>query len=200
MFKYLFVGLGNPGVEYEKSRHSVGRMILQAWVKTPGKEAEFSPWVLDKKINALSSKGEVDGTEVRLILPETFMNNSGKSVKPLITNLKKAHNLVVIHDDVDLPLGKMKICFDRGSGGHRGLESIIKAIKTREFIRVKVGVSPKTPSGKIKKPDSEKIVDFIIGNFKPAELEEFKKIIKKAKEALVVIAGEGYGRAMNEFN
>jgi len=200
MFKYLFVGLGNPGAEYEKSRHSVGRMVLQAWVKTPGKEADFSPWILDKKINALSSKGDVLGTEVRLILPETFMNNSGKSVKPLITSIKKAHNLVVIHDDVDLPIGKMKICFDRGSGGHRGLESIIKAIKTREFIRIRIGVSPKTPSGKIKKPDSEKIVDFIIGNFKPTELEELKKISKKAREALAVIASEGRERAMNEFN
>ena len=132
--------------------------------------------------------------------PQTFMNNSGASVKPLIKNKDEAASLVVIHDDVDLPLGTIKISHNRGSGGHRGVESIIKAIKTQDFIRIRIGVSGKTPSGKIKKPASEKVVDFIIGNFKPSEQEELKKIIKRSKEIIVSLITDGLEKTMNQHN
>ena len=98
------------------------------------------------------------------------MNKSGLAVKPIITSKKKAEALIVIHDDLDLPIGKFKISFNKSSGGHRGVESIIKAIKTEAFTRVRIGISPATPSGKLKKPKGEKDVgDFILGEFKKAK-------------------------------
>lgn len=129
------------------------------------------------------------------------MNNSGKSVASLVKNKKDAVRLVVIYDDLDLPVGSFKISFNRGSGGHKGLESIVKALKTREFARVRVGISPATPSGKLKKPSGEKAVhDFIIGNFKDKEMEAIKKVSKKAIEAVEALITEGREKAMSEFN
>ena len=133
-------------------------------------------------------------------MPETFMNKSGNSLKTLITSEKKAKTLVVIHDDLDLPIGTIRICFNRGAGGHRGVESIIRAIKTEKFIRIKVGISPCTPSGKTRKPKSEKVGDFILAKFKPEEMTELKKVSKKVGEALVVMIEEDVYKAMTDFN
>ena len=129
------------------------------------------------------------------------MNKSGLSLKPIITSTKKAESLIVIYDDLDMPLGKFKISFGRGSGGHKGVESIARSIKTKDFIRIRVGIAPTTPSGKIKKPKGEqKIIDFILGDFKKPEIEKLKKVFKKVNEALEVIIEEGRSKAMNEFN
>jgi len=195
---YLFVGLGNPGEEYVDSRHSLGRMVLLDFAK---KEAEIKDWKLDKKLKAQITEGKSGKNKFRLLLPENFMNNSGGSVKPLIKNKNEAHELVVIHDDIDLPLGRIKICYNRGSGGHKGVESIIKALKTNEFIRLRMGVAQTTTSGKLKKPaDEDKFVDFIIAKFKPAEQDELKKVIKKAKQVVASLVENGLERTMNEFN
>lgn len=129
------------------------------------------------------------------------MNNSGRAIAKFIKTKKAAENLVVIYDDIDLPLGTMKISYNKSSGGHRGLESIIKALKTKEFTRIRIGISPATPKGKIKKPKGEnKVLDFILGKFKPTELEILKKIFKRSSEALKTLILEGRERAMNEFN
>ena len=109
--------------------------------------------------------------------------------------------MVVIYDDLDMPLGKIKISFGRGSGGHKGIESIVRSIKTKDFIRIRVGIAPATPSGKIKKIKTEqKVIDFILGDFKKKETEILKKVFKKVNEALEVIIKEGRSNAMNEFN
>ena len=190
---YIIVGLGNPGVEYEKTRHNAGRMVLQ--------RLEAGGWRLDKKLNALVADIKIDKEKVTLVLPETMMNNSGKAVAPLVKTKKAAEQLVVVYDDLDLPLGTMKVSWNRGDGGHRGLASVIKAVKTREFTRVRIGISPVTPSGKIKKPNTEdKILKFIIGPFKGDELKAFKKVSKRAVEALVMIVTEGREKGMNIFN
>ncbi len=108
---------------------------------------------------------------------------------------------MVIHDDLDLPLGRFKIVFNRGSGGHKGVESIMRALKTEAFIRVKVGISKDAGKGKVKKPVGEKAVgDFILGKFKPAELVELKKVAKKVCEALELIASDGREAAMAMSN
>ncbi|MFA4890535.1 MAG: aminoacyl-tRNA hydrolase [Candidatus Paceibacterota bacterium] len=197
---YYIVGLGNPGEEYKLSRHNTGRIIVEDFKKSEG----LDDFEFDKKINALVSEGNPPAgggkEKVILILPETFMNKSGSSLKNLITSKKKAENLVVIHDDVDLPLGKFKIKFGSGSAGHKGVESIMRMIKTKEFIRIKVGVSPTTPSGKIKKPESKKMGDFILRNFSPKEQAVIKKESKKITSALEAIIGKGLGKAMNLFN
>ena len=192
----IFVGLGNPGDEYKNTRHNTGRLLIE-WL---GKSFD-AEWKDDKKINALTSKIKIGKTPVTLVLPNTFMNNSGKSVKPFITSVKSAEKLLVVYDDLDLPFGTNKISFNKSSGGHRGLESIIKNIKTEKFARVRVGISPKTPSGKIKKPKGEDAVTKVImGNFKDEELKELKKLSKKLNEILEVFVSEGLEKAMTGFN
>jgi PTH1 family peptidyl-tRNA hydrolase len=191
------VGLGNPGEEYKKTRHNTGRIILDIIRK----KIDADDFEFNKKINALVSEGKIGKEKVMLIEPETFMNKSGLSLKSLITSKKKAGDLVVIYDDLDLPIGKMKISFNRGTGGHRGLESVAKQIKTLEFVRFRVGISPKTPSGKTKKPSGEQAVEkHILGVFKDPEMLELKKIGKHATEALEVFVEDGVEMAMTRFN
>ena len=193
---YYIVGLGNPGEEYKLSRHNTGRIIVEDFRRNE----KFGDFEIDKKINALASEGKIKKEKAILIMPETFMNKSGLSLKNLITSKKKAENLVVIHDDVDLPLGRAKISFGSGSGGHKGVEAIMRAIKTKDFVRVRVGISPTTPSGKIKKPESKKMGDFILGNFTPKEQTIIKKESKKITSAIEAIVGGGREKAMNLFN
>lgn len=192
---FYLVGLGNPGDEYKISRHNAGRIVLADFLKSTETELEFN-----KKLNALVGEVVLGKEKIQVIFPETFMNKSGLSLKPIITSLKKAEKLIIVHDDVDLPIGRIKICFGKGFGGHKGVESIIKNIKTKNFIRIRVGVSPATPSGKLKKPDSSKVVDFIIADFKPLELEILKNISKKISLAVKIAALEGLEKAMNLYN
>ncbi|MBI2046504.1 MAG: aminoacyl-tRNA hydrolase [Parcubacteria group bacterium] len=194
---YVIVGLGNPGKEYECTRHNTGRIALDYFATAH----DFLQWQNDRKTQALISNGTIKKEKLLLLKPETFMNKSGASVKSLITSPKKAAQLIVIHDDLDLPLGTFKIVFGRGSGGHRGIESIIRAIKTKDFIRIRIGIAPTTPSGKLKKPKGEKaIIDFIIGAFKPKELEIIKKTSKLIAQAIETLIIEGRAVAMNHFN
>lgn len=174
---FYIVGLGNPGEEYQNSRHNTGRMAVDFFAKS----------------NA--------GKKVKVITPDTFMNHSGKAVAKFIKTQKAAKNLIVVYDDIDLAIGTLKISYNKSSGGHKGLESVIKAIKTQEFIRVRIGIAPSTPSGKLKKPQGEqKVLDFILGNFSPKEKEILKKVFKKTSEAILSIVKEGKDKAMNLFN
>ena len=196
MAQYIFVGLGNPGEEYENTRHNTGRILLTMFAKALGGE-----WKQDKKLNAQVAKVKVGKATVTLVLPDTFMNNSGKSVKNLVTSIKGAEKLMVIYDDLDLPFGSSKISFNKSSGGHRGLESIIKSIKTEKFARIRVGISPTTSTGKIRKPQGEEAVTkVILGKFKSEELLELKKLSKKVNTALETFVSGGIEKAMTGFN
>ena len=221
---YYIVGLGNPGEEYKLSRHNTGRIVLGRFMKNRGiGELEY-----EKKLKALTGGEKIALAErgkykkFQIIFPETFMNKSGLSLKPITGKIVKkkkachagrqslslaAENLIVVHDDIDLALGKFKISVGKGSGGHKGVESIIKNLKTKNFIRIRVGVSPSSshrtvqaPFGKPKKPQKEKILNFIIGNFKPKEMQVLKKTAKKIASALEMILEEGVGKAMNVYN
>lgn len=195
--QYLIVGLGNPGEEYAKTRHNAGRMVVERFCK----KNDFPEWAKDKTLKALVSKGSVDKDKVILLEPDNFMNVSGKSVAPLVKNAKDAERTIVVYDDLDLPLGTMKISFNRSSGGHKGVESIIKALKTQAFVRLRIGICPTTPSGKLRKPKGEQaLLDFIVGGFKKPELEEVKKVAKKGADALALILAEGREKAMGEIN
>ncbi len=177
------IGLGNPGNEYAETRHNTGRMFVDKILK--------SDKFLDSKI----------AKKIKIIDSEEFMNNSGKAVAKVIKSKKAAENLIVVYDDIDLGLGTIKISYDKGSGGHRGLESIIKAVKTREFTRIRIGISPATPKGKVKKPEGEKkVLDFILGNFSASQKEILKKVFKTVSEAISAIVEEGRERAMNGYN
>ena len=177
----LVVGLGNPGEEYENTRHNTGRILVA---------------LIQKKLEQEDSK-----LKIKFITPDNFMNNSGKAVAPLIKSKKDLKDLVVIYDDIDLPLGKMKISFNRSSGGHNGLGSIIKALKSEEFLRIRIGISPETPSGKLRKPKGEKdVLKFLLGEFKKPELEILKKLSKKVTEAVETIFTESKDKAMSLYN
>lgn len=194
---WVIVGLGNPGYEYEGTRHNTGRMAVEDFAKYE----KFSEWKEDKKSKSLLSRGLVERTIVALVLPNTFMNKSGAAVAKFIKSAKAAERMVVVYDDLDLPLGTMKISFNRGSGGHKGVESIMRAVKTKKFTRIRIGVSHSTASGAIRKPIGDKvIVNFILTKFKPHELEEMKNVFKRTRQALEVIATDGVERAMNKFN
>lgn len=194
---FIIVGLGNPGEEYENTRHNVGRIILERLRKSEG----FTEWSFDKKINALKSLGALGKEKITLLLPQGFMNNSGKSLKDLAGSPKKAEKCLIVYDELNVPLGSMKISFGRSSGGHNGLESVIKNLKTKDFPRLRIGICPTTPSGKLKMPHGDtEVVDLILGKFKAGEEESLKKVGKKALEAIEVLVAEGRQVAMNKFN
>lgn len=190
---YIIAGLGNPGEEYENTRHNTGRIMIEHFRKAN----DFPEWKEDKKNKALVSK---EGG-VLLLEPNNFMNNSGKSVAPFVKTLKAAEKTIVIYDDIDLPLGVIKISFNRSSGGHNGLGSIIKSLKTQEFVRVRVGVSKMSAKGVAKKPKGEEaVLKFLLGAFKKDEMLELKKVAKRVNDALLSIMNEGREKAMGEFN
>lgn len=194
---WVIVGLGNPGEKYESTRHNTGRMAVEFFAKTK----KLNGWHTDKKSNSLAASGILGKTAVAIVLPETFMNKSGSAVARFVKSAKAAERLVVVYDDLDLPLGKFKLSFDRGSGGHKGLESVMRTLKTGKFTRVRVGVSPSTSSGTIRKPEGKKVVNnFILTKFRPHELEELRRVFKRISDALEMIVRDGHVRAMNEFN
>jgi PTH1 family peptidyl-tRNA hydrolase len=194
---HVVIGLGNPGKEYENTRHNAGRMA----VSRIHDAHDFSLWKEEKKPKMQVSQGTLGEIKATLVLPDTFMNKSGHVAGHYIRNKKGAGNLVVVHDDLDLPLGSMKISFGRSSGGHNGVESIIRALKTRDFVRVRIGVARKTPKGLAKKPSGEAaVVKFLLNKFSSDELTYFKNVSKKVVEAVEVIVKEGHEVGMNRFN
>lgn len=183
--KWIIVGLGNPGGAYAHTRHNAGRIVLEEF-RT---QHDLSEWEYKKTYDATVSKGSIAGKEVLLLLPETFMNASGKSLATLVKDPDQAAQLVVIHDDVDLPLGAWRFAFDRGSGGQKGVESIITTLKTRAFVRVRIGIAP-TLEGDMKR---EKAGDMVLEKFRPEELERIKNIGKgkPLSDALTTLLSEG---------
>ncbi len=184
----VIVGLGNPGKEYEKTRHNAGRSA----VLLVAKQGDFPEFVFNKTMNALVSKGKA----ATLLLPETMMNLSGKAVVALVKNPKAAKNLLVVHDDLDLPLGTIKMVFGRGSGGHKGVESIMRAIKTKDFARLRIGISATGKKHQAKKiSGEEKVIKHVIGKWKPGEEAALKKILKKAALAVQLFVTGGIEEA-----
>jgi len=195
--KYIIAGLGNPGEEYEGTRHNTGRIVLDLIRR----EFDGEDFVANKKLNALTSEIKVGKAEVLLVAPETFMNNSGKAIGQLVKSKKAADGLLVIYDDFQLPIGRAKISYNKSSGGHNGLESVIKAVKTEAFPRLRVGTATANAKGIAKIPHGdERIEKFILGPFKPDELKEVKKIGKRAAEAIEAWVKEGREKAMNVMN
>ena len=186
----LVAGLGNPGKKNKNTRHNIGFRILDKFLK----ESNFPKFKSSKKFHSLISEGEIAKRKVLLIKPQTFMNNSGKAIKALITYHKlPTTKLIVVHDDIDLPLGKIKIVKNRGSAGHKGVESIIKELGTKNFVRLRIGIQPK--SGKPRSPER-----FVLRKFTKAEEKIVKEIVKKSCDALKAALEEGREKAMTKFN
>lgn len=194
---YVIVGLGNPGKEYEKTRHNAGRLAVELLAKQEG----FDTFIYKKTANALVSEGTIGKEKVTLVLPETMMNLSGKSVMQFVKSVKAAKNLLVIQDELDLPLGTLKMVFGRNSGGHKGIESIMRSIKTKDFARIRIGISGEGKKHQAKKPNGEeKVVKHVIGKFKPTEEALLKKMLKKTAESTRLFVTEGIDQATMRAN
>ena len=181
---YLIIGLGNPGEKFIHTRHNIGREILETW-RTASDYADFSDM---PKLFARVSKNK----KAILALPETFMNASGKAGGVVARFFKiKPEYTVVVHDDADIEFGRTKLSFNRAAAGHKGVESIKRALKTEKFWRLRIGIQKK------KRIDAMKLV---LQKFTPAEELVLKKLKKKVLSGLDLLIAEGPERAMNKIN
>ena len=165
----LLIGLGNPGKEYEKTRHNAGFLAIDTLeVRSPKSEVRSR---LDKKSNAEIATLEMNGEKVLLVKPQTFMNESGKSVRALVDFYKLSpHDIIVMHDDKDIPLGEYRVHKNRGAAGHNGVISIVNHLGTKDFTRIRIGVGPKEKG-------IEKIVDYVLERFSTSELKELHEVL-----------------------
>ena len=169
------MGLGNPDKQYEGTRHNIGKDLLAS---------------LKEKLPKKAKVAELN----------VYMNSSGGPIKKLITSKKAAERLVVLHDELDLPLGRVKISFGSSAGGHNGVRSIESALKTKDYVRVRIGIAGSTPAGRLKRPAPEKIADFVLAKFRPPEAEKIKKVKKIVQEALEILLEDGVQAAMTATN
>lgn len=183
----LILGLGNPGKKYQKSRHNLGFRVLDSLAK------RLKVDLKQKRYKSLIGKGKIGKEGIILAQPLTFMNDSGVAAASLVRSLKiPLKNLVVACDDIDLPIGRIRIREKGSSGGHKGLESIIQHLKSNEFPRLRLGIG-KSPRGMDPK-------EYVLKNFTKEENLLVKKAIDKAEEALILLVEEGIIPAMNKYN
>lgn len=185
---YLIAGLGNPGKQYERTRHNMGFDTVDELVdrhRIPGSGIQHK---------AMYGKGMIAGEKVILAKPLTYMNLSGDSVREFINYYKidPETELIVIYDDIDLEPGQIRIRKKGSAGGHNGMKSIIAQLGTQNFYRIKVGVGAK--------PAGWDLADYVLGRFSTKEREEVDKAIEEAADAVEVILGEGIDAAMNKYN
>lgn len=153
-------------------------------------------FLLERKFNSLVSKGVFNDKEIILVLPETFMNKSGQALKKILSYYKiRTANLIVVHDDADLEKGELRISKDRGTAGHKGLDSIVGVLKTRNFVRIRIGVRPKNYI-----PGSKSLNRFVLKKFTKPEEKIVAEVIKKVNEAIETILKEETEKAMSKFN
>jgi PTH1 family peptidyl-tRNA hydrolase len=184
MKEWLIVGLGNPGAEYELTRHNAGRVVVEAFHAV----RNFSEWKRNGLADAVEAKEISGGTVLRLVIPQRYMNLSGEVLPVWIKTADDAARLIVVHDDIDIPLGQVKVSFDSGAGGHHGVESIIAHAHTQAFHRVRIGIAPKNEKGEAIKPLMP-VADFVIGKFSPDEQKEIDAVIPKAIVAIESVFG-----------
>jgi peptidyl-tRNA hydrolase, PTH1 family len=185
----LIVGLGNPGAEYECSRHNFGFMLIDKLARSSGIDVRRS------ECQSLVGRSEIEGYKVKLIKPQTFMNLSGEAVACLLAKHKlqgPGEKLIVISDDLALPFGQIRIRARGSAGGHNGLRSIIEAIGTDEFIRLRIGIQPEHPITDAKR--------FVLGEFPRAIRTDIEEILNRSSEALHAILKDGVLKAMSEYN
>ena len=190
----LIVGLGNPGFLYTRNRHNVGFMCVSHLSKT------FKIPFDRKQGQARTGIGNIARHVVVLARPQTYMNASGQSVSALMKKLNVApSDLIVIHDDLDLPVGKIRLRLGGSSGGHKGIESIIARIGTREFYRVRVGIGrPETETNDADKESA--VIDYVLRDFTLEEKKIIEEVIPKVSEAIANLLAEGLDAAMNRYN
>jgi len=185
----IIVGLGNPGKKFEKTRHNLGFMVLDKF----SRKNKFPKFKMEKEFLAEISEKKIGKEKIILVKPQTFMNSSGKSVKLLTRTFNfEPKNLFVIHDDLDIPFGKIKISFGRGSAGHKGVQSIIDELGAKDFVRFRIGIGKKEVGIRKK--------EFVLEKFSKKEEKILKKVIELIYQAIEMAIREGVERAMSEFN
>lgn len=177
----ILVGLGNFGEKYVGTRHNIGRDFL-IWF---AQENNFSEFKKDAFLNALVSNGEYKGSPYVLILPETYMNLSGQTVRNIFNKWSEVtkENVAIIHDDIDINFGEIKVSRDSGHGGHNGIKSIQQETK-ENFSRIRVGICPKTFLGGFKKPHKDTVADFVLKKFGMLERGGIKEIFEKIESLI----------------
>ena len=193
---HYIVGLGNPGDKYKNTRHNVGWAVLDYFIEherlpNPVESAQFSGSI---------SQGVILAEEVAVFFPGTFMNKSGSAVRKLVSR-EEVGDLVVVYDDVDLPIGELKISIGRGAGGHNGVASIIDALGSKDFVRVRVGIAPVSFwTGMVRRPAAAALSRYVLGTFTRKEEGKLEKIKEDIRQALKIIITDGVDAAMNQSN
>ena len=185
---YIITGLGNPTKKYENTRHNMGFDVVD---KLAGK---YGIKMKRSRFTALAGKGEIGGEPVLLVKPQTFMNLSGEAVGRILKYYKAdaAKELIVIYDDTDLDVGKIRIKARGSAGGHNGMKSIIAHLSSEEFVRIRIGIG--------KRAENAEMVDFVLGRFDGAERKEIEEAQERAVLAVEEILKNGVDRAMNMYN
>jgi len=185
----LIVGLGNPERNYANNRHNIGFICLNHFARTHAVKFDR------KQARARTGAGRVAGNEVVLAKPQTHMNLSGESVSRLVKRFNiSLDELIIIHDDLDLPLGKIRLSYGSSSGGHKGIESIITALGSQDFIRLRIGIG--RPAG----VSEDEIIAYVLSDFSPEERKAITPAIPKVSEAILCLLTEGLTPAMNKYN
>ncbi|MFH0852314.1 MAG: aminoacyl-tRNA hydrolase [bacterium] len=195
----LIIGLGNPGTKYERTRHNFGFLAIDCFHKNfPGLE----PWSMDKSANALMSKGQTGDEHLILAKPQTFMNLSGTAAANLANFYKiSTQDIWVVHDDYDLPLGIIRLSRGASCAGHKGVRSIIEALGTKDFVRIRLGIHPvgKTFFSVLFKKMLS-IEKFVLKNFDKQEQKTAEEITQKTSQTIELALKEGIEQAMSQFN
>lgn len=184
----IIAGLGNPGKEYETTRHNAGFMTIDMLAK------KYNIDVIEKKHKALIGKGVIEGTKVILVKPQTYMNNSGESLREVVDYYKAdaESDLVVIYDDITLDVGGLRVRKKGSAGGHNGIKSIIAHLGTENFKRIRVGIG--------EKPSKMDLADWVLGHFPKADLKNLEEAMEDAVDALKLILNDEIDEAMNKYN
>jgi len=184
---WIIVGLGNPGEPYRLTRHNAGFWVVDAFAQRQG--IAWKPY----KRRAEIGRGRVGGEDVLVMKPLTFMNRSGEAVAPIWRSFCGGdERMIVVHDDLDLPFGRMKLRKGGGSGGHKGVESILEALDWDGFFRLKIGIG--------RPAEGQTPEAYVLSRFRPEELEGMPLVVSAAAEALETVVREGPERAMNRYN
>lgn len=191
----LIVGLGNPGFLYSRNRHNVGFMCIRHFART--QKIRFDR----KQGQARTGIGSIAGQRVLLARPQTYMNASGESVNTLVTRFNlNPSDIIIIHDDLDLPPGKIRLRLGGSSGGHKGIDSVIARLGSKDFYRVRVGVG--RPNGLDESPaeKEEAVIAYVLSDFTSEEKKIINEIIPDVSQAIVCLLTKGLDAAMNKFN
>ena len=191
----LIVGLGNPGRGYANNRHNIGFVCLNHFAKMQGIRFD------KKQGRARIGLGEVAGSKVVVARPQTYMNLSGQSVSLLVKKFTVSPNdLIVIHDDLDLSLGKIRIRQDGSSGGHKGIGSIITELGSPNFTRIRVGIGRPVKNEGITEFSEADIIAYVLSDFTPDEKQAITQVMPSVSEAILCILTDGPVAAMNRYN